>query len=740
MQIFEHSKWLWNSRYNQAVNTYLDFYETFKIEAPAETYTLYISADANYAVYVNGVLAAFGQYADYENYKVYDTIDLSGFFRAGENELKVTVHGRGRNFSTYRMGQPGVIYSLFADDALFIISSDETEMALNPCYTSGEIDIVTGQLGFSYAYDATKEGLKPERRGAEVISKTTELRPRPIKKLTFEENKRAEILSQGIFVDTKKEGLTMGQRVLHAFLSMRDFGEMTDLPAPTMLPRADGVTFHGERFDTGADGVYFVMDMGEECAGVFSIDIEVPHDTDIYIGYGEHLDDLRPRSYVGTRNFALRYRAKAGRNTFVGPFLRLGLRYLQLNVYADTCTVYYAGIRETNYPLDHTPTFHCADHLHNKIYEISIRTLELCMHEHYEDCPWREQSLYSMDSRNQMLCGYYTFGEYTFARESIRLMALSLREDGMLELCSPAVVSITIPSFTAIFITQLEEYLRFSGDTDFAREMLPVAQKIVQMFLKQLENKEGLLKCRAESIYWNFYEWQTGLDGAIGASMPEEDCTYDAPMNAFFSMALRAMAKLEEAVGDAAEAVRYKELKRALDTRIERLFWDEEKQAYASFVNKNGERYHYAELSNALIVYADACQLREHEDAVLEAFVQKRLLPVTISHSIFKYEALLRRPARYAKWVFDEIAEKWGKMLYNNATTFYETEEGAKAFGQAGSLCHGWSAIPTYLYFAYVLGLKPTENGFAQYEIKPMDTGIYDASGVAVTPRGTIQL
>ena len=36
------------------------------------------------------------------------------------------------------------------------------------------------------------------------------------------------------------------------------------------------------------------------------------------------------------------------------------------------------------------------------------------------------------------------------------------------------------------------------------------------------------------------------------------------------------------------------------------------------------------------------------------------------------------------------------KMLDMGATTFYETEEGASSFGGAGSLCHGWSALPIY--------------------------------------------
>ncbi len=739
MKLFEHSHWLWDHRYDRGENVYLDFWEQFPIETLAEHYTFYISADAQYAVYVNGVLASFGQWSDYENHKVYDTVDLTPYLQTGDNEICVTVHGIGRNFSTYRAAQPGVIYSLYADDRLFIISSEDTFVSPNPSYTKGPVETVSGQLGFTYRYDATAKTSPSDRRRADIVQKPMPTGQRPVQKLTVGEDKRARICAQGVFIDSRMEGLTLGQRVEYAFLSTRELYEMTGAYGnPCFIPREEGIPFRGEQFDNMADGIFAVMDLGEESAGILSLDIDVPKDTEILIGWGEHLDDLRPRSYVGGRNFAIRYRAHAGRNTFAGPFLRLGLRYLQLNIYADNCRLYYAGIKPTDYPLDHTPTFRCADHLHNKIYEVSRRTLAMCMHEHYEDCPWREQALYSMDSRNQMLCGYYVFGEKDFARESLRLMAQSLREDGMLELCSPAVVSITIPSFTAVFIPQLAEYLLYTGDVDFIREMLPTARAIIGAFLARLDNSERLLKCYGEAKYWNFYEWQEGLAGVIGGTVAEEDRTYDAPLNAFFSMALRSMVTLEEACGHGEEALFYAEEKASLDDRIDHFFWDRETGAYASFVH-DGEKSHYSELTNSLILYAGIGS-EPKRDSVMEALVEKRLIPVTISHSIYKYEVLLQKPGKYAKWVFEEIARVWGDMLYKGATTFYETEEGADAFGLAGSLCHGWSAIPTYFYYAYVLGLKPTANGFASYEIKPVDAGIYGASGTVVTPVGKIVL
>ena len=47
------------------------------------------------------------------------------------------------------------------------------------------------------------------------------------------------------------------------------------------------------------------------------------------------------------------------------------------------------------------------------------------------------------------------------------------------------------------------------------------------------------------------------------------------------------------------------------------------------------------------------------------------------------------------------LDETWSAMLDAGATSFWEVSEGWKAFGGAGSLCHGWSAVPVYFYGVY---------------------------------------
>ena len=99
-----------------------------------------------------------------------------------------------------------------------------------------------------------------------------------------------------------------------------------------------------------------------------------------------------------------------------------------------------------------------------KIYEACINTLELCMMEHYVDCPWREQCLYAFDSRNQMLCGYYAFagGNKEYARANLLLMSKDIRADRLLSICYPCGTDLTIPSFSLYYFIAVKEYVKYN--------------------------------------------------------------------------------------------------------------------------------------------------------------------------------------------------------------------------------------------------------------------------------------
>ena len=74
---------------------------------------------------------------------------------------------------------------------------------------------------------------------------------------------------------------------------------------------------------------------------------------------------------------------------------------------------------------------------------------------------------------------------------------------------------------------------------------------------------------------------------------------------------------------------------------------------------------------------------------------------ITLSQSLYKYEALIAVGGSSGASVISMVDKEWSKMLGQGATSFWEVSEGWPAFGGAGSLCHGWSAIPIYIYGAH---------------------------------------
>jgi len=700
MNPFTKAKWIWEEGYGGA-NTYVTFYDLVELTGSADKCVMYLSVDTNYCLEINGDVVSMGQYTDYPFDKVYDAIDLSAHLIPGENRIVIRCWHQGVDTSTARNETAGLIYEIQRDGEVLAFSSTDTFSAPETEYDMGDIGFVTWQLGHTFHYYSGRAA--SEEPPTVEVDKPMPARLRPIKKLVVGDDEPAVLTVNGTFRDTCEGSL--GQRMQYAALTFKD----PNIDRP--LPNADGIRLICDNED---DGIFAIIDTSRENAGILSIDIEVDEECDIFIGWGEHLDDCRVRAYVGERNFCALYHASKGRNRWVNPFRRLGLRYMQLHIYTKSALIRYAGIKTTDYPLDYQAKFTCADSLHTKIYEVSKRTLHMSMHEHYEDCPWREQALYSMDSRNQMLCGYYAFREYDFPKASIRLIAQSIRDDNLLELCSPARVHTTIPSFSAIFLTQVYEYLQHSGDREFAHEMLPVMQRIAQGFCDRTDEITGLQPC-FDASYWDFYEWQPGLHGTVDGFAEDVSVRFDAPLCAFVSLAYRSLADLMDELGCDGSFWREKHLE--LNKAINRAFWNEEKGCYWSYMNRSGECIHLSELTNALIVFADGAE-GERLESVLAHLAAGDLLSITLSHSIFKYEALMRCPEKYARTVFGDIAKQWGYMLYHGATTFWETILGEEDFSNAGSLCHGWSAVPIYFYHKYALAMDGRVTGLYECEVE----------------------
>lgn len=228
--------------------------------------------------------------------------------------------------------------------------------------------------------------------------------------------------------------------------------------------------------------------------------------------------------------------------------------------------------------------------------------------------------------------------------------------------------------------------------------------------------------------YWNFYEWQPGLSG-----WQDPPNSAESPLQLFYLLALRRMEKLCTYLK--LDAPGLSEEISAVKAGLED-FWDEETGAYASYI-RHGEKTHYAQLVQALALYTGGCPENRRAE-LCRKLLADELVPVSLAYSIFKYEALLQQSRSYGEEVFRQIADRWGNMLYRGATTFWETDEGAGDFARAGSLCHGWSGIPAYLFGAYILSVRPEQPGL--WKAMEEEACMYYAQGNLLTPQGEMTI
>ena len=641
MNVFEKSQWIWPTE--EVVNDqYAEFVEEFSYIG--KSLELYISADSNYAVYLNGQLVSFGQYADFPYSKVYDKIDLSRVARQGKNVLAIRVWYYGiETTSTYYPGTAGLIFSLFKDGEFFIASGEHTLSRISPSYVQGKCKSITIQLGYTFEYDSSRadawmygsgEADYPFSR-SKVVDIITKMRPRT-----------AEIPGFGKTV--------VGKRVVD----------------PDIKP-------------VSPSGVIF--DLGCEAVGFICLKFNATTKNPITVAFGEHLTDGHVRQLVGGRDFSFIYHPTVGMNYYMNAHRRLGCRYIEL-ICDDPIGEVEISLRPVMYPVSVIEPQVSLTPVQRKIYDACVYTLLCCMHEHYEDCPWREQALYTMDSRNQMLSGYYAFGEKVFPRANLELIAEDNRPDGLLSICYPISRDYVIPSFSLHFITECEEYLRYSGDSEFIEKIYPKMLSVLSVFLEKIDTS-GLIMPFDGANRWNFYEWCDGLDGSKHYDEP------DVILNSLLSIAITKMMKINETLGKS--NARLTPIKESLNRAIYSHFFDSERGLFRTRASVQ----HYSVLGNSLAILAGVVSGDEAERISEIMVSDSSLIGVSLSMKCFFYDALLLVDrARYTDYIFSDIERVYTPMINAGNGTVWETEIGQSDFDNAGSLCHGWSAMPIYYY------------------------------------------
>ena len=664
---------IWLNRGDQK-DEYADFYPNVQFK-DGKSYSIRIVCDTDRAIYLDDKLISFGQYADYPDSPVFEDVLLPANIG---NRLKITAWHSGINSQTHVAADAYVAFCIYEDGNIICSSSSETLCRPTPEYIPHLCRIITSQMGAGFAMTGR--------------SKAEELRKAVIKDIEIKSlRKRA---TKPLYLDKA----ICGNVIENKYCRFRGGDDIASIMSNSSVVDSQ----------VDADGEYFLFDLGRESVGFPEISFTCDEECSVYIGWGEHITEGRCRAAIHSRRFTTEILAKSGSNKYFPVLRRFGLRYIQ---------IYFTSTKVKDVSFKFYPTMlpveiknieftgEKAD-LRKRIYDTAVHTLRCCMHEHYEDCPWREQALYTLDSRNQMLAGYEVFKDKNadFVRANLDLISRGVRKDGILALCYPAGLDYPIPFYTLAYLIQMDEYIANTGDISLAEEKYDILVQLLDVFYAR-SGENGLAKRFPDSEgYWNFYEWSKYLSGSPKfKELSNEDQPFEANLSAALSLASRSMSNICLALGRCDESAFYANKAQQISKSITLTFYNPHTKLFFDFTNRPD--IDPSALTQAMCVLCGAADDLD-KSSILDAIANNggnigntQVIPATLSMACFRYDALLKvNKEKFKNVILNEIDRDCGYMLDRGATTFWETLKGEADFGGAGSLCHGWSAMAAYYY------------------------------------------
>ncbi len=408
-------------------------------------------------------------------------------------------------------------------------------------------------------------------------------------------------------------------------------------------------------------------------------------------------------------------------------------------------TIRHVGSTFTRYPAEERGRFECSDPLLNRLWEVGRYTLQLCMHDGWEDCPGREQRQWLGDATVEFLVGQAAFGPSVNAlnRQFLQHAAESQRPDGLTQMYAPGdhhTSGMVIPDWTLQWILNAEQHLLYTGEVEAIDAVFPAIQRALAWFERQI-GAHGLV---ADLPYWHFHDW-----AAVGRHGEA------ATLNAVLVGALRAGARLARALEAQRAARRYDALADRIAAALNARHWDAERGVYVDSVDPaTGIRdRRVSQHANAAMILwgiaprarwasmiqwiTDAARLRFTAAPPIvpsgEPFdPEQHVVLANTFFSHFVYRALCR--AGRFDLVLALIRTRYGRMLERGATTLWES------YDPTASLCHGFSATPVYQLSTEVLGVYPLEPGFTRFHVCPQPGDLEYAHGVFPTICGDIDV
>lgn len=500
--------------------------------------------------------------------------------------------------------------------------------------------------------------------------------------------------------------------------------------------------------ESSGHDIELLYDLGEQNIGYWEFELIAPAGTVVdlfaveYItedGIVQHTDDVRN---------GFRYICHEGVNRHTSVRRRSGrFLFITFRDMTGPVDVKFVKLIASTYPVNQQGTFLCSDAQLNRIWNVSARTVKLCMEDVYTDCPLYEQSLWLGDARNIALFSFPLFAPWDLARRCIRIGGYSLDRYPIAGSQVPSGWDCLIPAWSFLWGVAVWDYYMETADTDFIQEVFPMVQKNIEGAWAHLDPDCGLF-----TMYtWNLFEW-------VETDTHQPRMLYDSML---LSAAISSAVNCAEAIGDWAAACDLRLKLKRLNDAINRT-WLPDRQAYPDSLRKEGDRLN-ADLPANLAPcatgakYEGPCRdISMHTSmlALLFDIIGKDNYAAAVDNvlnprpELFKVRNMFARLYLYqlleklghGSEVMDHLLQDYQPMLRIDSSTTWENFMSGNGGFPCRSHCHAWSAGAVYFSYRLIIGLKMHRAGAEEFILSPEIGQLEFAEGSRATVKGPVNV
>lgn len=391
-------------------------------------------------------------------------------------------------------------------------------------------------------------------------------------------------------------------------------------------------------------------------------------------------------------------------------------RYVEIVVETkdEAVTIEQLAWRETRYPFEMEGRIETDDARLDAVVPIMYRTLQMCAHETFMDCPYYEQLMYAGDTRLQALVAYMTSFDDRLPTLANAMFDWSRAPDGLTKSRYPSAVPQVIPPFSLWWVGMVYDHYLWRDRHDRVQSWLPGVDAVLAGFARYLKDDlvDGIPG-------WNFCDWVPAWRGG----WPPDGEGASALINLIYAYALDRAAEMEQYFGQRDLAAHWRGLAGRVRRAVAATYWDEGRGMLADDVAHE----HYSEHVQALAILTDTLDGPRRQRMIHGLLNDPDIQRTTIYFSHYLFEALqvIGETGR----IYERLS-LWLDLPDQGFRTTLESPEPSR------SDCHAWGAHPIYHLYATFLGLRPAEPGFRSVRIAPRPGPLTRLRGALPHPSG----